>query len=79
MAKVVKMSAGEFKARCLAVMNQVRATGDEVIITKRGKPVAKLVPVADDAPPPFGRCRGLTTYVGDVMSPIDVEWEANRD
>ena len=80
MAKVVKMPAGEFKARCLAAMERVRKTSEEVIITKHGKPVAKLVPVVEeDAPPLFGRCRGLTTYVGDVMSPIDVGWKANRD
>ena len=80
MSKSVTMPAGEFKARCLAVMDQVRETGEEVIITKHGKPVAKLVPVIEqDSPPLFGRLKGWVTYEGDVMSPIDVEWEANRD
>lgn len=40
------LAAGEFKATCLALMDEVAATGREVIITKRGKPVAKLVPFA---------------------------------
>ena len=38
------MAAGEFKARCLQVMDEVRSTRTPVVITKRGKPVAKLVP-----------------------------------
>ncbi len=41
-----KIPAGEFKAKCLKLMDEVQQTGQEVIITKRGKPVARLVPVA---------------------------------
>lgn len=40
-----QMAAGEFKAHCLAVMDEVAATREPVVITKRGKPVAKMVPV----------------------------------
>ena len=45
----MEIAAGEFKARCLKLMDEVQATGEEVVITKRGKPVAKLVPVKKES------------------------------
>jgi prevent-host-death family protein len=74
-----KMAAGEFKARCLTVMERVRTTREPVLITKRGRPVAKLVPV--DEPPEFlGRLQGIVKIQGDIESPIEpVEsWEVLR-
>ncbi len=75
-----QMAAGEFKARCLRVMEQVRKTREPVVITKRGKPVAKLVPadkIPDDV---FGCLRGVFKIVGDIESPVvpPEEWEANQ-
>jgi prevent-host-death family protein len=65
-----KMPAGEFKARCLSVMESVRKTKEPVLITKRGRPVAKLIP-ADEAPQEFlGRLEGIVRIVGDIESPI---------
>jgi prevent-host-death family protein len=62
--------AGEFKARCLAVMDDVRNTREPVVITKRGKPVAKLVP-ADEVNQDFiGRLEGIVRIVGDIESPV---------
>jgi prevent-host-death family protein len=72
----VEIAAGQFKARCLKLMDEVQATGEEVIITKRGKPVAKLVPVVDDPESIFGCMRGTFEIVGDIISPIDVKWDA---
>jgi len=75
-----KMPAGEFKARCLAVMESVQKTKEAVLITKRGRPVAKLVP-ADETPREFlGRLEGIVKIVGDIESPIEpVEaWEVLR-
>ena len=66
-----KIAAGEFKARCLTLMEDVRSTREPLIITKRGKPVAKLVP-ADDVKDDFiGRLEGEFRIVGDIGSPID--------
>jgi prevent-host-death family protein len=65
-----KMAAGVFKANCLKVMDEVQTKRISVVITKRGKPVAKLVPVDDrkkDAI--FGFFRGKVKIVGDVVSP----------
>jgi prevent-host-death family protein len=72
--------AGEFKAKCLKLMDEVEKTGEELVITKRGKPVAKLVP-AEDAPdrqPPllFGCLKGTVEILGDIVEPvIDPDWE----
>lgn len=65
------MAAGEFKARCLAVMESVRKTKQPILITKRGRPVAKLVPV-DEPPIQFlGRLEGIVKIMGDIESPIE--------
>ncbi|MGH9433580.1 MAG: type II toxin-antitoxin system Phd/YefM family antitoxin [Terriglobia bacterium] len=72
--------AGEFKTHCLTIMEKVRATRDPVLITKRGRPVAKLVPV-DTSPDDFiGRLEGVIKIVGDIESPIEPpeSWEAIR-
>jgi prevent-host-death family protein len=75
-----KMPAGQFKARCLAVMDNVQKTKEPVLITKRGRPVAKLVP-ADEVKRPFlGRLEGLFKVVGDIESPVEPleAWEVLR-
>jgi len=74
--------AGVFKATCLELMDRVRDRREEIVITKYGKPVAKLVPVADEGVPQgtaWGWMKGTVLWYGDVISPIDVEWEALED
>lgn len=75
----MEIPAGEFKARCLQLMDEVQETGREVVITKRGRPVARLVPVAE-APSRavFGCMRGSVTIVGDIVAPLEEPWEASR-
>ena len=67
--KVKKMAAGVFKANCLAVMDEVQSKRITVIITKRGKPVAKLVPVKTAKDDIFGFLQGKATITGDIVSP----------
>jgi prevent-host-death family protein len=64
-----KMAAGTFKAHCLAVMDEVQAKKETVIITKRGKPVATLVPVTEEKDDIFGFLAGKARITGDVVSP----------
>ena len=64
-----KMAAGSFKTNCLAVMDEVQAKRETVIIAKHGKPVAKLVPVEPQGDDIFGFLRGKATIIGDVISP----------
>ena len=73
---VKKIAAGSFKVHCLALMDEVQAKRETVVITKRGKPVAKLVPVEEQADDLFGFLRGKVTIVGDVVSPAlkSEEW-----
>lgn len=71
------MSAAEFKARCLSLMDEVRAKGTRIVITKRGKPVAELVPVEKEAPVDlFGCMKGTAIAHGDLIEPLDVHWDA---
>jgi prevent-host-death family protein len=71
-----KIAAGEFKARCLTLMEDVRSTREPLLITKRGKPVAKLVPADEPKNDFIGRLEGVFRVVGDIESPID-EWESS--
>ena len=74
-----RMAAGIFKARCLAVMKQVQATGEPVVVTKRGAPIVKVVPVRDENDDIFGFLKDEAKIVGDVESPIPVEWEVTQE
>ncbi len=69
--------AGEFKAKCLKLLDEVAETRKPLVITKHGKPVAQLVPM-EDAGDLFGRMKGSVTILGDIISPLDVEWEAMK-
>jgi prevent-host-death family protein len=73
-----EIPAGEFKARCLKLMEEVRATRRPIVITKRGKPVARLVPVEEEMPSIFGCMRGTVTIYGDIVGPTSEEWHAQK-
>ena len=75
-----QMPAGKFKAQCLRVMEQVRTTREPVVITKRGKPVAKLVPADKNPDDIFGCLKDVFKIVGDIESPVVPleDWEALR-
>lgn len=64
------MAAGKFKAQCLAVIDDVHDLKEEVVITKHGKPMAKLVPLKKNRDGIFGAMRGLGTIRGDLVEPI---------
>ena len=66
-----KMPAGEFKTHCLAVMDKVSTTREPVIITKRGRPIVKLVPAEEPSQDFLGRLEGVVKIVGDIESPIE--------
>jgi prevent-host-death family protein len=72
--------AGQFKARCLKVMDDVQSTREPVIITKKGRPVAKLVPAEDPTDDFLGKLSGTMKIVGDITQPIEdpEAWDALR-
>jgi prevent-host-death family protein len=69
--------AGEFKAKCLKLLDKVAEDRQPLIITKHGKPVAQLIPVPAEKNI-IGAMRGSVLWEGDIISPIDVEWEAMK-
>ena len=75
----MEINASEFKARCLAILDEVARTGEKVVILKRGRPVAELVsPVTTSSAFPQDELRGTVEVVGDVVSPAvePSDWEA---
>ncbi|HSW87120.1 MAG TPA: type II toxin-antitoxin system prevent-host-death family antitoxin [Rhabdochlamydiaceae bacterium] len=72
-----KMKAGKFKAECLKVIDRVKKTRQKVIITKRNIPVAKLVSIEEKEEIAFGKLKGTIHFIGDVVGPIDEEWDAD--
>jgi len=72
----VTIKASEFKARCLKLMDEVAETGKEIAITKNGRPVSRLVPHVERPKSIVGIDKGKIEILGDVIEPIDVEWDA---
>lgn len=65
-----KMAAGSFKIHCLSVMDEVQAKRETIVITKRGKPVAKLVPADQNADDIYNFLAGKGAITGDVVSAV---------
>ena len=72
------VSASDFKARCLELMDTVHDRHDPIVITKHGVPVARLVPFEEKRPSFVGSMRGTVLWYGDLISPIDVKWDADE-
>ena len=70
------MSAAEFKAKCLDVLDQVAARHEAVVGTKRGRPVAQVVPIIKRPKHLWGAMKGEIEVHGDIVSPLGLEWEA---
>ena len=68
------MNASEFRAKCLKLMDEVAETGQEIVITKHGRPVARLTPYRKQFSAPFGRDRHRIRILGDIVSPMPPEW-----
>ena len=75
-AGVRTIKASEFKARCLKLMDEVADNGAEIVITKNGRPVSRLVPYRKKPDTLFGIDRGKLEIHGDLDEPLDVAWEA---
>jgi prevent-host-death family protein len=69
------IAAGEFKSKCLKLLDQVAEERQTLVITKRGRAVAKLVPMEPEVEL-FGALRGSVVSMGDIISPLENEWEA---
>jgi prevent-host-death family protein len=78
----MEVPAARFKATCLKLMDRVAATGEPIVITKRGKPLARLVPVREPEthrPTGYGSGKGTILFMAEdreLMAPFSVEWNA---
>jgi prevent-host-death family protein len=70
------IAASKFKIKCLSLIRDIVQDHEPVIITKHGKPLAKLVPYKIDKEKENKPLKGAATYIGDIVSPIDVKWES---
>lgn len=70
------INASEFKAKCLQWLDAVNETGEEIVITKSGKPVSKLVPYREPSPTLFGLHQGRIKFQDDLIEPTGEIWEA---
>jgi prevent-host-death family protein len=73
--KRTSIPAARFKAQCLSLLDRVGRTHEELVVTKRGRPVAKLVAVEERPVRPLA---GSIVADDDLVSPIDVRWDAKR-
>ena len=76
LAGVRQIAAGEFKAKCLRIMDEINETGKPLVVTKRGVPIVRLVPITKSGMKPksiIGRLEGIMQIVGDpddLIKPI---------
>lgn len=71
------IGAGDFKAKCLKLLDEVARTREPLVVTKHGKAVAKLVPIPPETGL-FGALAGSVQQEGDIVSPLENDWEACR-
>lgn len=77
-----QIAISEFKAKCLAILDQVQKTKRPVRITRRGKPIAEVVPPSPESRKEiFGFMKGKMEIVGDIVSPASDpdDWQVLRD
>ena len=75
------INASDFKAQCLAILDRVQATGEPVLILKRGRPVAELLPAnRSEAEYPQLELEGTVTVLGDIIEPVipEEDWDCLR-
>jgi prevent-host-death family protein len=79
METTIEIGAAEFKAKCLRLLDEI---SDHklvaIIITKHGKPVARLAPIDNSGGTIYGAMKGLAKIHGDLTEPLDADWEALR-
>ena len=73
-----KIPAGQFKACCLKIMDDVNLTKKGFIITKRNKPIAKIVPIKEEKILLFGCMKDSIQIIGNIIEPINEDWDAAR-
>jgi len=73
------ISAAAFKVTCLEVLDTVAESGQGVVVTKRGKPVARVVPLVNRPDNVVGAMKGAVRSHGDITGPVRVSWKALKE
>ena len=76
---VLSVSIAEFQVKCLKLVSEVADSGSEIVITRNGQPVSRLVRIRKRPPAPFGRDQELIQIHGDIAEPMDADWEADSN
>ena len=79
MATEQTIKASEFKAKCLQLMDRVNQSGEEIVITKNGRPVSRLVPYRKQPESLFGLHKGQVVSHDDLIEPVNMKWDACED
>ena len=72
------IEASDFETQCLQVMDKVARNGEELVITKKGRPMFSLAPFREQPKSLFGIDKGRIEILGDLITPVDPEWEAKE-
>ena len=73
------IAASQFKAKCLGLMDEVQRTGEEIVVTKHGKAIVKIVALKDYLESAYGCMAGTATVTGDIVGPAPELWEYGPD
>ena len=73
-AGVRTIKASEFKAKCLQLMDEVAQSGGEIVVTKNGRPVSRVIPYREKPGLAFGRNRDIIRTYADIVEPMPAEW-----
>lgn len=73
-----QLTATEFKAKCLAILDNVQRTREPAVITRHGKPVARIVPITHDSADFVNPLKGSIRFEKDLVAPLDAQWDAEK-
>jgi antitoxin (DNA-binding transcriptional repressor) of toxin-antitoxin stability system len=77
---IMEIAAGKFKAQCLKILEDVGNLYPELTITKRGVPMAKLIPIKQNSKVSlFGCAKDTVVFIGDIISPIHEKWNVDEN
>ncbi len=77
--KKKQIAAGEFKAKCLKLMDEVQSSKTPLVVTKHGKPIVTIIPFEEKQGFPIGFMRGQISIKGDIVGPSGEIWNAEEN
>ncbi|MFN0064451.1 MAG: type II toxin-antitoxin system Phd/YefM family antitoxin [Myxococcaceae bacterium] len=76
--QALHVTTSELKTHCSELVTRVGRRRESIVVTRRGRPVARLSPIEAEATPLFGFASGAIQIRGDVLAPVDVRWDADE-